>query len=114
MSREVVVEALQKNKEVQLVFDLHRDAARKNVTTTTINGIDYARSYFVIGTGNPSFEKNLKLAEKLHYMIEKKYEGLSRGVFKGKVTQQNGIYNQDLAEIHFLLRLAELIIRLMN
>lgn len=106
VSREVVVEALQKNKEVQLVFDLHRDAARKNVTTTTINGIDYARSYFVIGTGHPSFAKNLKLAEKLHYMIEKKYEGLSRGVFeKERSRSNNGIYNQDLSANTLLIEI---------
>ena len=76
------------------------------MTTKTINGTDYAKSLFVIGTGHADFGKNLKLAEKLHYMIEKKYEGLSRGVFeKERDNRNNGIYNQDLAENTLLIEI---------
>ena len=38
-------------------MDLHRDDARKNITTKNINGKNYARLYFILGRENPSFEK---------------------------------------------------------
>ncbi|HEY4552845.1 MAG TPA: stage II sporulation protein P [Bacillaceae bacterium] len=99
VSREVVVETMKQNKDVQLFFDIHRDAQRKNVTTTTLNGKEYAKSLFVIGTGHPHFSKNLELAKKLHLIMNRKYPGISRGVMeKPRENGNNGIYNQDLSE----------------
>ncbi|MBS4221759.1 stage II sporulation protein P [Lederbergia citrea] len=99
VSREIVVEAMNQNKKLQLIFDIHRDSQRKHVTTTTINGLPYAKLYFVIGKGNLNYRKNLQFAEKLHNSLKNRYPSLSRGVFeKPKTIGTNGVYNQDLAE----------------
>lgn len=106
VSREVVMEAMKQHNEVELVFDLHRDAVRKDVTTINIDGKSYAKVMFVIGTGNPKFEKNLELANKLHTLLQKKYPGLSRGAIeKPKTSGSNGVYNQDLAPHSLLIEI---------
>ena len=97
VSREVVQEAMQRNKEVQLLFDIHRDSRPRKSTTATINGISYAKPYFVIGKSNPKYESNLEYSKKLHYAIEKEYPGLSRGVFGKTKKEGDGVYNQDLS-----------------
>ncbi|MCJ7841233.1 stage II sporulation protein P [Lederbergia sp. NSJ-179] len=98
-SREVAVEALNQNKGIDLVFDIHRDAARKDATTTEIDGKSYAKVMFVVGTGHAHSDKNLDFANELHQLLKEKYQGVSRGVIKKpKTNGSNGIYNQDLAE----------------
>ncbi|MEK3886827.1 stage II sporulation protein P [Bacillus sp. FSL K6-3431] len=98
VSRELVTEAMNQNKKVELIFDIHRDSQRKDVTTATINGQKFAKLFFVVGLGHPNYEKNLKFAGKLHNMIKAKYPNLSRGVYeKPRDNFNNGIYNQDLA-----------------
>ncbi|HGH7179836.1 TPA: stage II sporulation protein SpoIIP [Bacillus luti] len=97
LSREIVQEAMAGNKELQYFFDLHRDSARKNVTTKTIGDKSYAKLAFVIGKGNKNYEKNLQLATALHEAINKKYPGVSRGVIQKGFQTGNGVYNQDLS-----------------
>ncbi|EEM17227.1 MULTISPECIES: stage II sporulation protein P [Bacillus] len=97
MSREVVQEAMASNRELQYFFDLHRDSARKNVTTKAIGDKSYAKLAFVIGKGNKNYAKNLQLATALHEAINKKYPGVSRGVIQKGFQTGNGIYNQDLS-----------------
>lgn len=103
VSREVVAEAVAGNKEIQYVFDLHRDSLRRDKTTQTIEGEDYAKILFVIGTGHPDYEKNLKVATELHAKIEEEYPGLSRGVFQKDGSSGNGVYNQDMADNALLI-----------
>lgn len=106
ISREVAVEALKQNKEVNMVFDIHRDSARKSATTAEVNGKKYAKTWFVIGEGHPNYEKNLQFAENLHYAMEKKFPGLSRGVYgKPKTGGNNGVYNQDLSDKALLIEI---------
>ncbi|MCU5377393.1 stage II sporulation protein SpoIIP [Bacillus cereus] len=97
VSREIVQEAMTGNKELQYFFDLHRDSARKNVTTKAIGDKSYAKLAFVIGKGNKNYEKNLQLATALHETISKKYPGMSRGVIQKGFQTGNGVYNQDLS-----------------
>ncbi|WP_028400025.1 stage II sporulation protein P [Ectobacillus panaciterrae] len=97
VSRQVVQQAMAGNQGLQYFFDLHRDSARKPVTTKEINGKAYAKLYFIIGAGNKNYEKNEKLATALHEMIDKKYPGVSRGVGRKDFRTGNGIYNQDLS-----------------
>jgi len=97
MSREIVQEAMGGNKELQYFFDLHRDSARKNVTTKAIGDKSYAKLAFVIGKGNKNYTKNLQLATALHEAINKKYPGVSRGVIQKGFQTGNGVYNQDLS-----------------
>ncbi len=97
MSREVVQEAMTNNRELQYFFDLHRDSARKEVTTKTIGDKSYAKLAFVIGKGNKNYAKNLQLATALHESLKEKYPGLSRGVIQKDLSTGNGVYNQDLS-----------------
>ncbi|AKL85240.1 stage II sporulation protein P [Bacillus atrophaeus] len=102
-SRPVVKEALTKNKNLQYIIDIHRDSKRKKNTTTTIKGKSYARLAFVVGKKTANFEENYKLASELHKLMEKKYPGLSTGVFSKGSPGDNGVYNQDLNDRALLL-----------
>lgn len=102
-SREVVKEVLAKEKEIQFMFDLHRDSQPRDRTTIEIDGKSYARTLFLIGGKNKNFEKNQKFAEKFHAMLEKAYPGLSRGVFLK--AGGNGEYNQSLSENNLLIEI---------
>lgn len=75
-SKEVVQEVLAQEKDVQFIFDLHRDAHRRDKTMIEIDGKTYARTFFVIGGRNAKYEKNLAFAEKFHSMLERDYPGL--------------------------------------
>ncbi|MDQ0244513.1 stage II sporulation protein P [Bacillus fengqiuensis] len=97
-SREVVQSALASNRELQYLFDLHRDANRREATTVAINGKDYAKIAFIIGGENVNYEQNVKLAKDLHSLINKKYPGLSRGVITKRGKGTNGKFNQDLSQ----------------
>ncbi|UOQ47396.1 stage II sporulation protein P [Gracilibacillus caseinilyticus] len=97
-SKEVVEAALTDNKDVNFIFDLHRDSMRKDVTTIDINGKSYAKMMFVIGGDNPEHEKNAALAKALQDKLDKEYPGLSRGVEMYGGAGRNGVYNQDLSE----------------
>jgi stage II sporulation protein P len=98
MSEEVVTKAMAQNDDLNFLFDIHRDSQPRDITTVTINNKKYARPFFVVGEAHKGYEKNLKLANTLHDMLEKKYPGLSRGVFSKDKTQGNGVYNQDLSK----------------
>lgn len=102
-SREVATEAIATNKDIQYIFDLHRDSARKDVTTKEIDGESYAKVLFVVGAEYASYEKNLALATELHARIEEKYPGLSRAVITKEKPGNNGVYNQDLLENALLI-----------
>ncbi|PFP52046.1 stage II sporulation protein P [Priestia megaterium] len=104
MSRTVVETALQQNKDVQYLIDIHRDSRRADDTTTTINGKSYAKIMIVLGASNPHFDQNFHLAKEIHQGLEKEYPGLSRGVLsKRKTSGNNGLYNQDLSNNSILI-----------
>lgn len=102
-SREVATEALATNKDIQYIFDIHRDSMRKDVTTQEIDGESYARVLFVVGAEYANYEKNLAIATDLHGLINEKYPGLSRQVITKEGPGNNGIYNQDLLENSLLI-----------
>jgi stage II sporulation protein P len=102
-SRSVVQTAMTSNRDLQYLFDIHRDSQRKDTTTITINGQPYARLDFVIGGKNPNYEKNQKLAIELHNLLEKKYKGLSRGVLVKNFATSNSVYNQNLSDKAILI-----------
>jgi stage II sporulation protein P len=102
-SRSVVQTAMTSNRDLQYLFDIHRDSQRKDTTTITINGQTYARLDFVIGGKNPNYEKNQKLAIELHNLLEKKYKGLSRGVLVKNFATSNSVYNQNLSDKAILI-----------
>ncbi|MCL7747281.1 stage II sporulation protein P [Halalkalibacter alkaliphilus] len=104
-SREFVKEAMANNEDLKFFFDLHRDTIPRENTTVTINGVEYARTVFVIGGRHGNYDQNLQLAKELHELIEKKYPGLSRGVLLNDRPGQNGIYNQDLSGNSILIEM---------
>src|SRR5699024_5174516 len=78
VSRDIVKEAISNHDDIKYIFDIHRDSLPKDKTTKNIKGKDYGKIMFVVGAEHPNYEKNLKLATDLHYLIEKKHKGLSR------------------------------------
>lgn len=95
-SRPVVKNAIDEHKELQYIFDIHRDSLPYDKTTIESDGKSYATFMFVIGAENKQYEKNLKLATDLHYLLEEKLPGISRGVITKEGPHSNGVYNQDL------------------
>jgi len=104
-SRPVVQEAISQNKDLQYIIDIHRDSLPREKTTKEIKGNEYATFLFVVGAEYKGYEKNLQLASKLHYLIEKKYPGLSRGVITKEGPNNNGVYNQDLLDNSLLVEI---------
>lgn len=82
---------------IKYYIDIHRDSVGANLTRIKINNKNYARILFVVGLEHNNYEKNLNLANNLNSMFEKKYPGLSRGVYKKEGPNVNGIYNQDIS-----------------
>ncbi|UOQ94029.1 stage II sporulation protein P [Halobacillus shinanisalinarum] len=102
-SRGLVQEALAQNDNLSYLIDIHRDSQPRSITTTTINGKDYARLFFIVGKENEKFEQNLEVAKEINAALEQKYPGISRGVFVKTKLEGNGVYNQDLTNRAMLL-----------
>lgn len=102
-SRQVVEEVVSQNQQLSYLFDIHRDSRRKEDTTVTIGGEDYAQLFFVIGADFEGNQKNIELAKTIHQNLEKSYPGLSRGVAEMGGSGRNGVYNQDLSENAILI-----------
>lgn len=73
-ARKTLRELLKEHPGIQLVLDLHRDAAgdEKNQmrTLATVAGQASAQLMLVIGTNHDAYEENLSLALKLHAQLE--------------------------------------------
>lgn len=102
-----IVEAAVSDKENDLTYfiDIHRDSARKHLTTKNINGKDFARLYFVVGKEHNKYLENLDTAKELHKRLEAKYPGISRGVFLKTKSEGNGVYNQDVSNKAMLVEI---------
>lgn len=104
-SGDTVKEAMAGNDKLQFFFDIHRDSAKRQKTTVTIDGKSYAKVYFIIGHRNPNWRDNEKFAAAIHDQLEKKYPGISKGIF-GKTAQNgNGEYNQSLSSNSVLIEI---------
>ncbi|MBB6452665.1 stage II sporulation protein P [Salirhabdus euzebyi] len=91
------------NEKARYFIDIHRDSATKDITTIDINGKNYARLYFIVGTANENYDQNLKFVEELNAKMEAAYPGISRGIFKKSKADGDGLYNQDLSERAILI-----------
>ncbi|WP_069203020.1 stage II sporulation protein P [Bacillus testis] len=105
ISGEIVKAASAQNTKMQYFIDVHRDAARKKLTTKVINGKSYARLYFIIGKENKDYQKNLEFTKKINSALEEKYPGLSRGVLGKSRLEGNGVYNQNISDKAILVEL---------
>jgi stage II sporulation protein P len=94
-SLKTLKDVLAHNRDLHYLIDIHRDSLRRSSTTATINGKTYARVNFVMGMQNKNWELNEKLALKINDRIEKKYPGISKGIF-GK-NRGDAEYNQSVS-----------------
>ena len=101
-ARKAIQQHLQENPSVQLVLDLHRDAAedaagQQLTKSITVDGQQVAQLMLVVGTDasglyHPDWEENMALAVKLQTMLERICPGICRPIsFR---TQR---FNQDLS-----------------
>lgn len=104
-SRVFLKEAIDKNKNLKLIIDIHRDSIPKEKSTVVINNKMCAKILFVIGEEYPTYKQNLEMTEIINRKIEEKYPGLSRGIMTKGGKGNNGVYNQDLSSIITLLEL---------
>lgn len=86
---------------IDLFIDLHRDSAKKKVTTATINGINYAKYMFVVGGSHEKYMDNYRLMDDLNKKIKNINPDLSRGIFLRKSSD----YNQDISRNVILIEL---------
>ncbi|WP_066050643.1 stage II sporulation protein P [Robertmurraya korlensis] len=96
VSRERLNQELQRHSSIQMVFDIHRDSLRRNQTTVTINGKEYAQVTFVLSNSPENYEKNHKLAEAIHQGLLESYPQLSKGVVTKSKSDKTITYNQEL------------------
>ncbi|MGO4544419.1 stage II sporulation protein P [Paenibacillus sp. 2TAB23] len=102
-SMKTVKEAIASSKDLKFFFDLHRDSQKRKYTTIDIDGKSYAQVYFIIGHKNPNWQKNEAFATKIHEALDKKYPGISRGIWGKTAASGNAEYNQSLAEDNVLI-----------
>ena len=88
-------DAKTKNPTLKYFIDLHRDSVSKSISTATINEKNYAKVLFIIGLENPNYQENLTVTTTINNMLEEKYPGITRGIYKKEGKGVNGVYNQD-------------------
>lgn len=107
-SRKSVKEYLEEYPSIQLVLDVHRDAAERAdgtqiATSAVVNGEASAQIMFLVGTdesGNyhPDWQDNLAVAAKLNVLMENICPGITR-----PSTLRAQRFNQDLGPIALLV-----------
>ena len=95
VSREFLENKVIEYPTLTYFIDLHRDSVKRNITTTTINNITYAKTMFLLGLENPKYEENKQIIYNLNNYLDLNYKGLSRGIYEKQGLGVNGIYNQD-------------------
>ncbi len=90
-SRRTAVELLQ--KDLNALFDVHRDAVPPEVYHTNIDGQDVTKVKFVVGNTNPRYQSNLEFAKQLKSAADEKYPGIVQGIL---IISSD--FNQDLAQ----------------
>ncbi|MGG1516247.1 stage II sporulation protein P [Paenibacillus oryzisoli] len=102
-SLKTVQEAMAAHKDLQYFFDIHRDSAARSKTTATVNGVDVAQVYFIIGGKNPNWKKNEEFANQIHQALEAKHPGVSKGIHAKEASEGNGLYNQNVSQNAILI-----------
>ena len=102
--RPFIQQAINQEK-YDLILDIHRDAAKKSITTTTIDNLTFAKIAIVVRSKHENYEGNLLYAQKLHEQLNAIAPTFSRGILKKGEVGANGIYNQDLARNVVLVEL---------
>jgi stage II sporulation protein P len=74
------------------IIDVHRDAVPPGEYQASVNGQAITKVKLVLGRSNPNNKTNMEFAKNLKAVMDKKFPGLSNGIYIGK-----GSYNQDLS-----------------
>jgi stage II sporulation protein P len=74
------------------IIDVHRDAVPPGEYQANVNGQAVTKVKLVLGRSNPNNKTNMEFAKNLKAVMDKKFPGLSNGIYIGK-----GSYNQDLS-----------------
>lgn len=98
VTRTFLEEASKKNPSLKFYIDVHRDSVSKKITTVEINGKTYAKIMLLLGLENKKYNDNLKMIEYINNEVNKRYPGLSRGIYKKSGPGVNGVYNQDFSK----------------
>lgn len=73
------------NPSIQMVFDIHRDADKRDNATVIVNGVAMARVTLVVGMGQadlvqPHWQQNHAFAKLIDARLNQQFPGLSRGI----------------------------------
>ena len=94
-TRKAIKDYVNQYSSIQLVLDLHRDAAGEGSnqmrTSATVDGEPSAQLMLVMGTNYDSYPENLSLALKLHAQLEQQCPGITR-----PLQLRAARFNQDL------------------
>ena len=96
-SRILMEDTFKNNPSLKYFIDVHRDSLGKDKTSVTIEGKVFAKTIFLIGLENENYEENLAFTEKINNLLNEKYPGLSKGIYKKGGAGVNGVYNQDFS-----------------
>ena len=103
ISRSLIKQEQEKNKDITYFIDVHRDSVSN--TTIKINNKNYAKILFVLGIENKNYLKNKSIMLKMNDYLNKNYPGISRGIYEKKGSGVDGVYNQDLGENVLLIEI---------
>lgn len=104
-SRVFITQAREKYQSLKYYIDLHRDSVNKDISTIEIDGKNYARILFVLGTTNRTSEENRIMMKIISDNINQKYPKLSRGIYERETEDWYEAYNQDISKNAILIEL---------
>ncbi len=105
VTRLLMEDAKEKNPSLKFFIDLHRDSVNRKISTTTINGKNYAKMMFLLGLENENYKANLEVIEAIETLLLERYPTISRGIYKKEGKGVNGVYNQDFDKYTILVEM---------
>jgi len=95
-SENTVKNMLSENASIQMLFDIHRDAEKRENYIATVNGVQVARIMIIVATGQeglpqPNWQSNHAFAKLIDAKMNQRYPGVSRGI-----RMDDWRYNQQL------------------
>ena len=84
-SENTVQQMVKENPSLQALFDIHRNAGKREESTAVINGVPVARILMIVGKGQPGleqpqWEQNYAFAKAIDDKLNQYYPGMSLGV----------------------------------
>ena len=86
VSELTVKSMLAENPSLQMIFDIHRDAEKRDNYIATVNGVQVARMMIIVTTGQPGasiqphWQQNHAFAKLIDARMNQRYPGVSRGI----------------------------------